>query len=84
MARLMLGNLQPETTDEEIRAFLVRYGFPAFDKVEHEPGDGSRPAVLLTFTGMDPSTLFKLQPRIHDMYWKKRKLSARIMQDRFA
>lgn len=84
MTRLLLGNLEPGTTDEEIRDFLVKYGFPPFDAIEHEPGDGSRPAVLLSFPGLDPSALFNLQQRVHDMYWNKRKLTARIMQDRFA
>ena len=84
MARLMLGNVEPGTTDDEIRDFLVKYGFPPFDAIEHEPGDGSRPAVLLTFTGVEASSMFDLQKRVHEMFWKKRKLTARILQDRFA
>ena len=84
MGRLMLANLEPGTTDDEIRNFLVKYGFPPFDTIEHEPGDGTRPGALVTFTGMDATSLFTLQQRINDMYWKKRKLNARILQDRFA
>jgi hypothetical protein len=84
MTRLMLANIEPGTTDDEIRDFLVKYGFPPFDTIEHEPGDGSRPGVLLTFASTDPAVLSKLQPRIHDVYWKKRKLSARILRDHFA
>ncbi|MEJ5988497.1 RNA-binding protein [Ramlibacter sp. PS3R-8] len=84
MARLLLGNLAPGTTDEEIRDFLVKYGFPPFDSIEHEPGDGSRPAVVLSFSGLDATSMFNLQERVHDMFWKSRKLTARIMQDRFA
>ena len=84
MPRLMLGNLEPGTTDDEIRDFLVKYGFPPFDEIEHEPGDGSRPAVLLTFRTMEDAAMFNLQKRVHDMFWKKRKLTARVLQDRFA
>jgi RNA recognition motif-containing protein len=84
MGRLMLGNLEPGTTDDEIRDFLVKYGFPPFDEIAHEPGDGTRPAVLLTFTSIDPTTLFNLRERVHDLFWKNRKLTARILQDRFA
>ena len=84
MARLFLGNLEPGTTDEEIRDFLVKYGFPPFDSIQHEPGDGSRPAVVLTFPGLDATRMFNLQERIHEMFWKSRKVTARIMQDRFA
>jgi hypothetical protein len=84
MARLLLGNVEPGTTDDEIRDFLVKYGFPPFDAISHEPGDGSRPSVVLTFSGLDASGLFKLQQRVQDMYWKHRKISANIMRDRFA
>ena len=84
MARLLLGNLEPGTSDEEIRDFLVKYGFPPYETIEHEPGDGSRPAVLVTFAGLDQTQLFTLQQRVHDMFWKSRKLTARIIQDRYA
>jgi hypothetical protein len=84
MARLLLGNVEPGTTDDEIRDFLVKYGFPPFDGISHEPGDGSRPSVVLTFSGLDASALFKLQQRVQDMFWKQRKISANIMRDRFA
>ena len=84
MGRLMLANLEPGTTDDEIRDFLVKYGFPPFDAIEHEPGDGTRPGALVTFNGVDATSLHTLQQRINDMYWKKRRLNARILQDRFA
>ena len=84
MTRLFLGNIEPGTSDDEIRAFLQRYGFPSFDAIEHEPGDGSRPAVLETFEGADPTAIGKLQQRIHNMHWKSRKLTAQLLRDGFA
>ena len=81
MTHLLLGNVEPGTTDEEIRDFLVKYGFPPFDSIQHEPGDGSRPGVLLTFDAINPMALGNLQKRIHDMYWNKRKVSAQILRD---
>jgi hypothetical protein len=84
MARLLLGNLEPGATDAEIRDFLVKYGFPPFDDIEREPGDGSRPGAVVTFSGIDPGRLTTLQDRVHHMFWKKRKLSARVLHDRFA
>jgi hypothetical protein len=84
MARLLLTNVEPGTSDDEIRDFLVKYGFPPFDAIAHEPGDGSRPSVLVNFPDTDPTALWKLQQRVHNMFWKKRKLQARILQDRFA
>jgi len=83
MSVLLLGNIEPGTSDDEIRAFLVKYGFPAFDEVEHVPGDGSNPAVMLTFRSLDAETLRRLRTRIHDMFWKRRKLSALVMAERY-
>jgi len=83
MAELLLGNVEGGTSDDEIKAFLVKYGFPAFDAIEHMPGDGSRPAVLLTFKDVAPETLRSLQPRIHDMFWKNRKISVQVMAERY-
>jgi hypothetical protein len=62
----------------------VKYGFPEFDEVQHVPGTGSRPAFLLTFKGVHPEVLRKLKEKIHDMYWRKGRLSAQILSDDFA
>jgi hypothetical protein len=82
MTRLLLGNLEPGTSDEEVTAFLDKYGFPAYDRIEDMPGDGSRPAVLLSYDGMPVSALEKLQQRVHHMFWKGRELNAMIVGDR--
>jgi hypothetical protein len=39
---------------------------------------------MLGFSGLDPTALGQLQERINGMYWKKRKISAQVMRDRFA
>lgn len=83
MADLLMGNVDAGATDEEIKAFLVKYGFPPFDEIEHLPGDGSRPAVLLTFKDAAPATLTSLLPRIQDMFWKNRKLHVHVANERF-
>ncbi len=79
MARLWIGNIAPGTSDDELKALLVKYGFPAFDAIQHVPGDGSRPAVLLTFEGADDSALRQLQGRVHNLFWKDRKLMVEVM-----
>ncbi|SAK50834.1 hypothetical protein AWB81_00906 [Caballeronia arationis] len=84
MTRLYLGNLAPDTSDEEIGEFLAKYGFPPFDEIEHAPGDGSRPAAVLTYRSIDPNALGQLQKRIHNMHWKNRALTAQILRDGFA
>jgi hypothetical protein len=85
MSRLLLTNIEPGTTDDDIRAFLEKYGFPPADpEIERPEGDGSRPSALLTYTGIDSAILTNLQTRIQDMYWNKRTLTAQVLQDRFA
>jgi hypothetical protein len=84
ITRLLLGNIEPGTSDDEIRELLEKYGFPAFDEIEHTPGAGSRPAAVLTFLGADPAALAKVQQRFHNMHWKNRKLTAPVLRDSFA
>ncbi|MDF3889055.1 RNA-binding protein [Cupriavidus basilensis] len=84
MSLLLLGNIDSATTDDEIREFLVKYGFPPFDEIEHVPGDGTRPAVMLTFHSLEPDALRKLQPRIQHMFWKGHNLSALVMAERYS
>jgi hypothetical protein len=79
MARLWIGNIAPGTPDEEVKALLVKYGFPEFDGIEQVTGDGSRPAVMLTFEGADARSLEQLSKRMHNLYWKERRLSVMVM-----
>ncbi|QEZ44865.1 RNA-binding protein [Cupriavidus oxalaticus] len=83
MSILLLGNLDPKTTDEEIGAFLVKYGLPEYNGIEHMEGDGTRPAVRLTFDTLDDDSLDKLRERIHGMFWKSHKITAVVMRERF-
>jgi hypothetical protein len=80
MASLLVGNVDTEASDDEIKELLVRYGFPEYDTIEHIPGDGSRPAVLLTFADATSESLRTLQPRIQDLFWHNRKIQVQIME----
>jgi hypothetical protein len=82
MADLWIGNIETGTSDEEIKEFLTRYGFPPYDGIKHFPGEGSRPAVVVNFEGLGPDMLRRLQPRVHNMFWKNRKLNVQVMKDR--
>lgn len=81
MTELWLGNVQDETSDEEIRAFLVRYGFPSFDEILRVEGTGTQPAVLVTFKAVSAEALRTLQPRIHQLFWKSRTIAAHVMPE---
>jgi hypothetical protein len=38
---------------------------------------------MLTFRALDPATLRKLITRINGMFWKRRRLSAQVMAERY-
>ena len=79
MAMLWIGNIAPETSDEELKAFLVKYGFPAFDGIERMPGAGSRPAALVRFDAANAGARQQLQPRVHNLFWKDRRLNVEVL-----
>ena len=79
MAKLWIGNIPAGTSDDELKALLVKYGFPAFDGIEHIEGDGSRPAAIATFEATDAMDLQQLQPRVHNLFWKDRRLNVEVM-----
>jgi hypothetical protein len=82
MASLLIGNVDSSASDDEIRDLLARYGFPPFDAIEHMPGDGSRPAVLLRYGGAPAEALRSLQPRLQDLFWKNRKIQVSVLDQR--
>jgi hypothetical protein len=75
-----MANVDSNATDDEIRDFLVRYGFPPYDTIQHVPGDGSHPAVLLTFHDQPAEALRTLGNRIHDMFWKTSKIQVHVLE----
>jgi hypothetical protein len=79
MADMLMGIVENGTTDDEIKAFLVKYGFPPFDEITRMAGDGSRPTVLLTFNGVAPEILRTMLPHIQGMFWHKHTLQAQVM-----
>ena len=79
MAMLWIGNIPPNTSDEELKALLIKYGFPACDEITHVPGDGSRPAAMVKFSAASVAALQHLQPRIHSLFWKDRRLTVSVM-----
>lgn len=83
MALLMLSNLHPDTTEEQVQEFLSRYGFPACDEIARQEGDGTRPSMTLTFHSLDLAALCMLQPRVHGVFWNGHKINALILRERY-
>jgi hypothetical protein len=82
MAELMLSNVEESVTDEEIGEFLIRYGFPQFSTIQRIPGAGSRPSALVIFDNVTADGLRNLQPRVHNMFWKGRTITALLLPER--
>lgn len=82
MASLLIGNVDSSASDDDIRELLARYGFPPCGSIEHMPGDGSRPAVLLHYEGAPAAALRSLQPRLQDLYWRERKIHVSVFDQR--
>jgi hypothetical protein len=81
MAALMINPIQDSTSDEDIRAFLIKYGFPSYDRIERVSGDGTRPAVLLTFENHSAAALRTLVPAINHIFWKEHSINAMVMRE---
>lgn len=76
--KLWIGNLDPQTTDEELREFVGKYTKLEVEAIARVPGDGSRPAAMIEFKGSDLAALNQAQLRLHGMYWKNRALHVAI------
>ena len=76
--KLWIANIAPGTTDDEIRAFVKKYG-PELEciSIQREEGDGSRPAAGIEFTGTSVA-LGNLSLRLNGMYWKGRPLASTV------
>jgi hypothetical protein len=72
---LWIGNITPEVSDEELAEFVVKYGCPRPVQIERVPGDGSRPAAVLSFEGSKDKEVSQAQLRLHGMYWNGRQLN---------
>ncbi len=79
---LWIGNIAPEVTDEDLKAFVTKYGCPSPARIERVPGDGSRPAAVLVFEGAAEKTIYEAQMRLHDMYWRGRRLFVQTTRPR--
>ena len=77
--RVLINNLAPEATDEELKALLVKYGFPPFDEIQRFGGEGSRPTVLVTFHSAFSEQLEPLVARVQGIYWKGHALEIELV-----
>ena len=75
----------PELLQRAARALqrTIPFEHYAAATIERIEGDGSRPAALILYEGLDTFTLNELKPRIHEIFWKHRKLNVSVLIDHF-
>lgn len=76
--KLLIGNIAPGTPDEELRAFVGRYGITAVQAIQHVPGEADRPSAILEIAA-SPEALLKITQRLNGMYWKGRSLHVQAL-----
>jgi hypothetical protein len=73
-----MGNIAPETTETELRAFLERYGMSAVVSVQRMADEALRPAAIVEVAAA-VEQLQRLTQRLNGMYWKGRALTVQTM-----
>jgi RNA recognition motif-containing protein len=76
--KLWIGNIDPETTDDELRELVRKYTKLEIARIVREAGDNSRPGAVLEFDGADREVLYEAQRRLNGLYWKNRSLTASV------
>jgi RNA recognition motif-containing protein len=78
--KLWIGNIAPDTSDDEIREFVKKYA-PDLEckKIQRIEGDGSRPAASIEFVDTPYGSVEKVSMRLHGMHWKGRELFAQTI-----
>jgi hypothetical protein len=78
--KLWIGNMAPDTSDEEIGAFVKKYA-PELEvkRITRVDGDGSRPGASIEFADTPYGSVEKIAMRLHGMYWKGKELFVQTM-----
>jgi hypothetical protein len=73
--KLWMGNIEPGTSDDEIKELVKKYAPDlTCTSLERVEGTGSRPGAMLEFSGGGMGALDKLSLRLNGIYWKNRAL----------
>ncbi|CAN0627278.1 RNA-binding protein [Burkholderia multivorans] len=77
--RLWIGNLPPDTSDDDLRAFVHKYIQVELGSMTHVDVDGDKPGFLVEVHGAEHTLLAEMQRRLHDVYWKGYQISVHVM-----
>jgi RNA recognition motif-containing protein len=76
--KLWIENLPAEASDEDLSAFLQKYGLPPCTSVVRVQGNGSRPGALVSFSGVELDALYEAAFRLDGLYWKSKALAVQV------
>ena len=76
--KLWIANLPPEASDDDLSAFLQKYGLPPCASVLRVQGNGSRPGALVSFSGVELDALYEAAFRLDGLYWKSKALAVQV------
>ena len=80
MDKLWIGNVPPDTSDEELLELVKKYSGLDGQLSERIPGDGSRPAVIIVFAGAPFGAVTELALRLQGLRWKECTIHASTLQ----
>jgi hypothetical protein len=73
--KLWMGNIAPNTSDEEIKELVKKYAPDlTCTKLERVEGTGSRPGAMLELAGGSIASFDTLSRRLNGIYWKQREI----------
>ena len=76
--KLLIGNIAPGTSDEELREFVGRYGITAVSSIQHVPGEADRPSAILEIAA-SAKALLAITQRMNGIQWKGRPLHVQAL-----
>ncbi|WP_175723521.1 RNA recognition motif domain-containing protein [Burkholderia ambifaria] len=72
--RMLVDNLNPDTTRNELQGFLHKYTGETFTHILFIGQASSRPAALIDVEGANRGALGEIRKRLNGMYWKRRRI----------
>jgi RNA recognition motif-containing protein len=76
--RIVVGNLPPDTTVEELAEVLANAGAEQVAITLNNEGDKSKVAAVIAFEDIDRATADRIAARINGMRYRERTLSAYV------
>jgi hypothetical protein len=76
--RLLIGNLPPEVTEDEIKALMAEAGAEGIDVSINREGDASKGTAVLLLPDTDRAALDRIANDINGMQFRGRTLTAYV------